>query len=79
MTPVSALPIKPQYLTCKQVARLLGIHPSTVRRWIDSNNLPPPIELGPNRTVWSVAEIDAWRAEKEAASRPRPEVAPGDR
>ena len=38
-----------------------------------------PIELGPNRTVWSVAEIDAWRAEKEAAPRPRPEVASGDR
>ena len=50
-----------QYLTRTQVARILGIHPSTVTRWVESNDLPLPIRLGPNRTVWSRRELEAWR------------------
>ena len=60
-----------QYLTRKQVARILGIHPSTVTRWVESNDLPLPIRLGPNRTVWSRRELEAWRKAKEQAPRSR--------
>ncbi|MBI77772.1 MAG: hypothetical protein CMM53_08360 [Rhodospirillaceae bacterium] len=61
--------LEPQYLTKKHVARVLGIHPSTVMRWVRSNGLPHPIELGPNRTVWLRTEIDAWREDKERNAR----------
>ena len=58
-----------QYLTRKHVAKTLGVHPTTVSRWVLSNGLPSPIELGPNRTVWSKSEIIAWCSDKERNAR----------
>jgi predicted DNA-binding transcriptional regulator AlpA len=32
----------------------------TLRRWIDHENFPPGIRLGPNSRGWDEAEIEAW-------------------
>jgi excisionase family DNA binding protein len=37
-----------QYLTVSRAAKLLSVHPSTVRRWIDQGRLPA-YRLGPKR------------------------------
>jgi excisionase family DNA binding protein len=37
-----------QYLTVSQAAKLLSVHPSTIRRWIDQGRLPA-YRLGPKR------------------------------
>jgi excisionase family DNA binding protein len=37
-----------QYLTVSQTAKLLSVHPSTIRRWIDQRILPA-YRLGPKR------------------------------
>ena len=36
-------PGKPAYFTRKEVARVLGVHPSTVYRWAKAKRLPEPI------------------------------------
>ena len=53
-------PGKPAYFTRKEVARVLGVHPSTVYRWSKAKRLPEPIVLGPNRTVWKISEVLDW-------------------
>jgi len=58
---------RPAYLTKKHVAQILGVHPSTVVRWVKTNGLPSPIRLGPNRTVWKRSEFEHWQRRMEKA------------
>jgi predicted DNA-binding transcriptional regulator AlpA len=48
------------FITRKEVARILNISESTVYRWALSGHLIPPFELGPNRVVWCKHEIFEW-------------------
>ena len=34
----------------------------TLKRWIDRENFPPGIKLGPNTRAWDEAEVAAWLA-----------------
>ena len=61
--------IPAEYMTRKELARMLGIHPSTVSRWVENNDLPSPVRLGPNRTAWVRDEIEGWRKKKHEAER----------
>ena len=62
---VSKNTTKSAYFTRKEVARLLGVHPSTVYRWSKAKLIPEPIVLGPNQTVWKVAEVFEWMEDCE--------------
>jgi len=33
-------------------------------RWVREKKAPQPFKLGPNTTVWSVDELDAWDAKQ---------------
>ena len=48
------------FITKKQVARILNVSPSTIVRWVVTGHLISPFNLGPNRTVWSEKEIREW-------------------
>ena len=45
----------------KEVARILNISVSSVSRWTkEKPDFPKPFQLGPNKTVWDVDEINEW-------------------
>lgn len=69
-----------QYLTVHQTARLLSVHPSTIRRWIDRGILPA-YRIGPKRIAVRQSDLDAASSPRvlnqESASAPRlPPLAP---
>jgi excisionase family DNA binding protein len=61
MTPFTpfADSLAPVYLTTRDVARRLGVHPQTVRRWIASGRLPAT-RIGKDYRI-SRADLDAAR------------------
>ena len=53
--------MKSNFISKKEVARMLNISPSTVTRWSKTNsNFPEPFPLGPNKVVWDVREIENY-------------------
>ena len=53
--------MKSNFISKKEVARMLNISPSTVTRWSKPNsNFPEPFPLGPNKVVWDVREIENY-------------------
>ena len=45
--------MKSNFISKKEVARMLNISPSTVTRWSKTHsNFPEPFPLGPNKVVW---------------------------
>jgi excisionase family DNA binding protein len=55
----------PQFITTTQLSRRLGIHPSTLRRWIKGGLVPAPMLV--NRVArWPEKAIAAWIAARSA-------------
>ena len=54
--------MNPKYLRIDQVPDELGgvVTRSTVYRWCASGHFPAPLRLGPRRSVWVAAEVQAW-------------------
>jgi excisionase family DNA binding protein len=50
---------EPLWIVAEEVAALLGIHRSTVWRWIDQGLLPPPRRIG-GRTLWLRADVELF-------------------
>ncbi len=58
--------MKSNFISKKEVARMLNISPSTVTRWSKPNsNFPEPFPLGPNKVVWNVREIENYINEQK--------------
>ncbi len=60
-----------QFLRVNAVARRYDTSPSTIWRWSREKrfahlNFPKPIELGPNTTGWSDAELAAYDTKRIA-------------
>ncbi len=53
-----------KYLDEKQVCAYFGISRSTVRNWVETQELPAPHQLGPRCVRWLLSEIEAWEAEQ---------------
>ena len=53
------------YISKKQVARILGVSTSSVIRWVKTNNLPKPIKFGSNTLKWDITEIEKWIEERK--------------
>lgn len=57
----------PAWLTTKQAAALLALHPDTLRRYRRDGGGPPFARVG--RVVrYKLAELDAWMAQRSATS-----------
>lgn len=37
-----------------------GVAASTIWRWVQAGNFPPPVRLGDNVIAWRTSEIAAW-------------------
>jgi excisionase family DNA binding protein len=46
----------------------VGLGRSTIYRWIDDGRFPGPIEIGPGCVRWREDEVEAWKADRIAAS-----------
>ena len=58
--------MKSNFISKKEVARMLNISPSTVTRWSKTHsNFPEPFPLGPNKVVWDVREIENYVNEQK--------------
>ena len=44
-------------LNKKEVAKILGVSPSTVERWAKKGLIPAPFKMRPNSTAWLYDEI----------------------
>ena len=51
-----------EFIPKKEVARILGISVSTVFRWSNDGDLPQPVRLGPNKTMYVRDEIEDYIA-----------------
>jgi prophage regulatory protein len=51
-----------------EVASLMGVHPRTIDRWMDTENFPRPFKIGPAAIAWRADELETW-----VRSRPRKE------
>lgn len=61
--------LKDQWLGLSETARLLGVHPSTVRSWADKGELPVHRTAGGHRR-FRRSEVELWSAARRA-SQPR--------
>ena len=48
------------FLSKKQVLAKVPVTAPTLWAWTRAGKFPKPRALGPNRTVWIEAEVDAW-------------------
>ena len=58
-----------QLLRRRQVEGLVGLRRSAIYAAMAAGRFPRPIHLGPRSVAWLAIEIDAWVAERVAASR----------
>ncbi|WP_086864335.1 helix-turn-helix transcriptional regulator [Amycolatopsis lexingtonensis] len=51
-----------RWLTTEELGALLGVDPSTVRRWRTSRppQGPPFVQLSERVTVYSASDVEAW-------------------
>jgi len=47
-------------LKVSELAKFLGVAPSTIYRWLDSGKLPQPFDLGDAAVRWRKSEIEDW-------------------
>jgi prophage regulatory protein len=48
------------FLSKAQVLKKVPVTPPTLWAWVRAGKFPKPRGLGPNKTVWVEAEVDAW-------------------
>lgn len=54
---------KKKILRWKDVVEKVGASKSSIRRWIDSGDFPPPMKLGGSKgraVGWRTEDIDRW-------------------
>lgn len=50
------------YLSDTEIATRLGVHRTTVRRWVREGRFPKPVKLGPNCTRWKLTDIEEFES-----------------
>ena len=52
------------YIRRFRLAQHLGVHVTTVDRWVKNGTLPRPVKLTDNVTAFDAVEINNWLAER---------------
>lgn len=50
------------------LARIGHVSQASVYRWMAEGTFPQAIRIGPRKVVWDEAEVEAWWANRRAAS-----------
>lgn len=56
-------PSEDRLLKVSELAKFLGVAPSTIYRWLESGKLPQPYALGESAVRWRMREIEEWLEE----------------
>lgn len=60
-----------EYLRAASLARLLGVHRSTLWRWVkEKPSFPRPLKITEGVTLWSLEEVQAWLQQQGGATSP---------
>lgn len=58
-----------QYVRASSLARQLGIHRSTLWRWVkEKPSFPRPLKITEGVTLWSIEEVQAWLQQQGGAT-----------
>jgi predicted DNA-binding transcriptional regulator AlpA len=57
-----------QPISISELAAELNVKPITIRRWIKTGHLPPPIRLTRERHFWPRAQLESWFAARSGAA-----------
>ena len=53
-----------RWLRSRELQRRLGVHKTTLWRWVLDERFPAPTKLGPNVTAWKLSDVEAWEERK---------------
>lgn len=59
--------LTPTYLRLTDMRARYRVSASTIWKWRHTNNLPAPVKLGANTTVWKLADLLTWEATRTLA------------
>ena len=57
----------PAYLRLADMRARYRVSASTIWKWRHTNELPAPVKLGANTTVWKLADLLQWEATRALA------------
>jgi predicted DNA-binding transcriptional regulator AlpA len=60
-------PQAPVYLRLADMRTRYSVSGSTIWNWCKTNGLPAPLKLGANTTVWKLADLLEWEANRTPA------------
>ncbi len=66
--------IEPRYYETSDVARLFGVSAEAVRKWERVGTIAPPIRTAGGRRLFSLEQVEAIRARREARHEAAPPV-----
>jgi predicted DNA-binding transcriptional regulator AlpA len=46
--------------TYKELAERAGVTPMTIRRWVEQEIIPPPLQIGPRRVGWPETQVQEF-------------------
>ena len=61
-------PQSAQFYRLPQLKAKLKVSGSSIWAWVKAGKFPKPIKLSENCTAWNAADIEAWAADRIAAS-----------
>lgn len=61
-------PLPTQFYRLPQLKAKLKVSGSSIWAWVKAGKFPKPIKLSENCTAWNAADIEAWAADRIAAS-----------
>jgi predicted DNA-binding transcriptional regulator AlpA len=65
-TKSSASAKEPRFLDYGELAFTLGVHKTTIFRWVKAGRLPPPVYLTPTKPAFVRAEIEQFITDRSA-------------
>lgn len=57
--------VQPLVYRKNTVLALLGISETTLRRWMDTDGFPRPVQLGPRAVGWIASDCAQWLASRK--------------
>ena len=62
------------WYSTEELADLLGVDPSSVRRWRTAQppQGPPFVKVSPRRTIYSITDVEAWLRKQRVDPTPAP-------
>jgi len=58
-----------QFYRLPSIKQKFQVSGSSVWAWVKAGKFPKPIKLSDNCTAWNAADVEAWAAERIAASK----------